>query len=329
MDIENKILSIMEISPAVSDFIDEGSYLHPDEDTTGRSLSDVLIDCMNMIFNELKEMGITSFREEELLTDGYHNEAAINLRALFDEDKLKKYITYLSADEREIFRSLLDEKDPDAETNLFSIVDFMEGRGVLSTSFDRIKECISDYQLAPLFYLRIKGIMDNNTFPPQDIQETQALIVQYLTHEQAHINCVKKAMEFLANVIPKDQYDPLELKLRLSIHDGDLIYGSSIEEAARMWSIKKQIKPNPEMLQMALKFKENHFYRNKHHMSYFEGKEASITMLDLMEIAADRYDEQPTKQEYLNDVQEVFTKVKLSEETKTKILEVANQLNIW
>lgn len=327
-EIEGKLLNYMELSPAVKDFLIEGGFRMVEEES-GKTLNDVWLDCRRILLGEVTEYGIEVLHPEEMMLDGYKGETFVFLRELFEEDKLKDFFYHLTENDRERFKSFLNDGESDAAFGLVGIIDFMTDLNPNNYELQRIRYYVDEFIVNKTFYTRVWHLLlTTNTYEPSD-HYTNIEIMNYLKFKFDHITNVRIAAGYFERLKFDGELDLIELKSRLALHDIDVVHGDSLREIVAFKSIRDQIDPDPQMKKLADDQMMCHYLRNRHHMDYFIGKEEDMSLVDQVEILSDIYKKQETKEEYLKDMEEIMTLVPITEDTKNKLRSLAERFNIW
>lgn len=323
-----KILEYTELSDKVSDFIAEGGYQTLEEES-GKTLTDVILDCRKILQDELEEYGVRCNDKETILIDGYRSDCIAYLYEFLEDDNLRYLFSRFSEEEREKFKILLNgDPNDDPAFGLKGIIGFMVGFSS-DKKFKHINYYVYDFYVVDEFYKRMWTILLSSNFSEPDDPQTNIEIAKYLEYKFQHIDYVRKAAAYFETLDFGGELDLIELKSRLALHDMDLAYGDNLREIVALKNIKKQPSPDPHMLKQTEDMMMCHWKRSRHHMSFFEGKEDQLTLEDLIEIVCDVYDDQETKDDFIKAIEEIFPKVSLSDETKNKIRAMADRFNIW
>ena len=326
--IQKQIMDLREISDSVNNFILQQSFINPTEEHE-IDPTEVLLQCRAILLEELREFGIVPSNQEELIMDGYKLRNAINIREVFDEEFLKMFITGLNDNAAEDFKNLLKDKyTVDKEFGLENMTGFMLDRYPNNKKFQMMKYYASDFYVNNDFYSRLFNIFESTVRFITETNEDNLMIADYLKHKFKHIENVKKAANFLMGLKYDKTISIVELKARLAIHDKDLISSEKVREVSLLWKLKQRENVSPEVIKQYEEIEYTHHHSNRHHLEYFVSG-STIELADKIEIVSDIYNEQPTKEQYINDVMKTFANVEISEDIKKNLIGFANRLDLW
>lgn len=326
--IQKQIMDLREISDSVNDFILQQQFLSTTEEQA-IDPTEVMLQCRSILLEELKEFGIIPSNTEELILDGYKLRNAINIREVFDAEFLKMFITGLNDNDAEDFKNLLKDKyTVDKEFGLENLTGFILDRYPNNKKFQMMKYYASDFFVDNTFYSRLFNIFESTVRFISESNEDNLMIADYLKHKFKHIDNVKKAANYLMSLKYDRPFSSVELRARLSIHDRDLISSEKVREVSLLWKLKQKENVNHEAVRQYEEIEETHHKSNRHHLEYFASG-TPIELVDKIEIVSDIYNEQPTKEQYINDVIKTFEGIDIAEEVKKNLIGFANRLDLW
>jgi hypothetical protein len=328
-----QLYAMMQVSTKVYDFISGEQYLMGNEQPEGITENTILQEAYLLILDELTELGLEPTVDvSELIGDGYRGEALIKIRMLLDKDSLAKTFIRLGQDGIDRLSDVLSQVgDIGEEEDVFMQLVGLLYELVPSEDMELILDHSDLWHSNGLFIEHLHAILDSGligqhgstVLDPKDL----AIIQPYMEYKRKHIKDITDATLMLGKFY---KVDMVELLNRLNVHDRDLLSPGIISGMAYSWMLSKQSNIEANKV-LAEKLEEAHHHNNTHHLEYYKYNWESMELIDMVEVVGDRYSEDmESKDMFILAVEEEIDKVgTVPEEVKSRLLEIANNLNMW
>ena len=226
----------------------------------------------------------------------------------------------------------LDNTTDNIDQTVHEIIDFLASGGSIRDQAPLLKSFSEDYVSNEIFVRYVKALIENYRMimGSEYSKENQELIMNYLRYKHDHIRKVTYA--FLNITGKVDGLDLLLIEARMAVHDSDLLDNTDMDRLALNHAIRKgHIQVSKELKTSAIMEHQAHHYRSRHHIEYFIQNEIDPDIIDKIEIVADVFDEQPTKEAFIQDLMKEIDIEGVKTELRNDLIQLARRLtfNKW